>query len=70
MKNRRPCIHERVGPFVVTVGYDPETWQPCEVFISERTKSGTELEQHLYDLGVAISKIMQNKPTDTEPKGK
>ena len=58
--NRRPCITETVGPFAVSVGFDP--WgRPFEVFISARAKSGTELQQHLYDLGVTASKIMQGE---------
>ena len=58
--NRRPCITETVGPFAVSVGFDP--WgRAFEVFISARAKSGTELEQHLYDLGVTASKIMQGE---------
>jgi len=59
LPNRRQQISERVGPFVVSVGFNPKTDEPCEVFISKRAKTGTELDEHLYELGVAASKIMQ-----------
>ena len=61
LPTRRPCVHEKVGPFIVTVGIDPRDGKACEVFISKRAKSGTELDEHLYNLGVTISKIMQGK---------
>ncbi len=61
LPNRRPCVHERVGPFIVSVGFDPRDGRPCEVFISKRAKCGTELDGHLYDLGVAASKLMQGE---------
>ncbi len=61
LPTRRPCVHERVGPFIVTVGFHPETGQPCEVFISKRAKCGTELDDHLYELGVTASKLMQGE---------
>jgi hypothetical protein len=58
--NRRPSITDEVVgdgyEFAVTVGFDPEFGNPCEVFM---TKSGTELEATLYELGVLASKIMQ-----------
>jgi hypothetical protein len=59
--NRRPTINQEVGCFIVSVSFDPETNKPIELWFSKRAKSGTELEQHLYDLGVAISKLMQNE---------
>lgn len=61
LPNRRPCVTEDVGPFSVTVGFMPSTLNPCEVFITARGRSGTELEQHLYDIGVKASKIMQHE---------
>jgi len=45
--------------FAVTVGFDPTFGSPCEVFLTKRGKSGSELETTLYDLGVTASKIMQ-----------
>ncbi len=62
LPNRRLCVHERVGPFIVTVGFHPDTGHPVEVFISKRGKSGTELDSHLYNLGVTASKLMQGEP--------
>ncbi len=61
LPNRRPCVHEKVGPFIVTVGFDPRDGKPCEVFISKRAKTGTELDDHLYQLGVTASKLMQGE---------
>ena len=61
--NRRPSITDEVigdgYEFAVTVGFDPEFGNPCEVFMTKRGKSGTELEATLYELGVLASKIMQ-----------
>lgn len=57
---RRPCVHKDVGPFTATIGFGQDG-KPCEVFISKRAKTGTELDDHLYELGVAISKEMQGE---------
>ena len=61
--NRRPSITDEVVgdgyEFAVTVGFDPEFGNACEVFLTKRGKSGTELEATLYELGVLASKIMQ-----------
>lgn len=62
LPNRRPAQTSSVGPFAVTVSYHPVTQAPVEVFVTARAKSGTELEQHLYDLGVTASRMMQGKP--------
>ena len=59
--NRRPCIHDSVGPFSISVGFHPKTGAPCEVFIDKRGKIGQGLDSALYDLGVKISKIMQGE---------
>lgn len=67
LPNRRPCVTEDVDAFAVTVSYLPDLTkpdflgQPCEVFITKRAKSGTELEAHQFQLGVAISKLMQGE---------
>lgn len=62
---RRYCVTEQVGPFSVSVGFvrgNLGEWDvPAEVFITARGKSGTELEAHLYAIGVAASKIMQRE---------
>jgi len=60
---RRLTITEQVGPFTVAVGFKQDhtgAWTvPFEVFVTARGKSGTELDGHLYEIGVAASKIMQ-----------
>ena len=63
--NRRPCITEKVGKFAVTVSFMPDKrakdlcGTPIEMFVTKRGRSGTELEEDLYDLGTAASKLMQ-----------
>ena len=61
--NRRPSITDEVRgegfELAVTVGFDPDFGNPCEVFLTKRGKSGSELEATLYELGVLASKIMQ-----------
>lgn len=63
--NRRFSVNEQVGPFVVTVGFTQDhrgEWTvPFEAFISARGRSGTELDEHLYNIGVAASKMMQQE---------
>lgn len=63
--NRRFSVNEQVGPFVISVGFTQDhtgAWTvPFEAFISARGRSGTELDEYLYDVGVKISKLMQNK---------
>lgn len=58
---RRPCETATVGPFAVTVSYHPGTHHPFEVFITARGKSGTALDDHLYEIGVTASKMMQGE---------
>jgi hypothetical protein len=60
-RTRRRSVNEDVGPFTVTVGFDAKD-RPFEVFVTARGKTGTELDGHLYDIGVAVSKLMQGKP--------
>ena len=63
--NRRYSVNEQVGPFVVTVGFTQDhtgAWTvPFEAFISARGRSGTELDDHLYEIGVRVSKLMQGE---------
>ena len=61
MKNRRHCVTQDLGQFAVSVGYDPDTGKVCEVFFTDRGKSGTELESTLYDVGVFLSKALQGE---------
>lgn len=49
------------GEMTVCVGFDPETGHPVEVFVTQRTKSGTALDDFLYEIGVTISKLMQDE---------
>ncbi len=62
--SRRPSsnffIDAGAFSFVLTIGYDPTTAAPCEVFIAERGKPG-ELNTALYELGIAISKTLQGE---------
>jgi|TARA_R110000744_G_scaffold186944_1_gene306341 sulfopyruvate decarboxylase TPP-binding subunit len=68
--NRRPSITDEVSgegfSLAVTVGFDPHFGNPCEVFMTKRGKSGTELEATLYELGVLASKIMQENDTSAQ----
>ena len=61
--NRRPSITDEVHGdgfnFAITVGFDPEFGNPCEVFLTKRGKSGSALETTLYEIGVLASKMMQ-----------
>ena len=61
--NRRPSVTAEVNgdgfELAVTVGFDPDFGNPCEMFLTKRGKSGSELEATLYELGVLASKIMQ-----------
>jgi hypothetical protein len=63
--DRRFTVTEQIGPFAVSVGFKQDSageWTiPFEVFVSARGKSGTELENHLYEIGVAASGLMQGK---------
>ena len=70
LPSRRPCATETVDDFAVTVSFDPPGGPlailrgelvACETFISKRAKSGSELEEHQYALGVAASKLMQGE---------
>jgi len=62
---RRFTTTEQIGPFAVSVGVKQDhlgEWTiPFEVFITARGKTGSELDGHLYEIGVAASKMMQGK---------
>jgi hypothetical protein len=62
---RRFTVTEQVGPFAVSVGFKQDhlgNWTiPFEVFITARGKSGSELDGHLYEIGVRASKLMQGE---------
>jgi len=59
---RRPTVHVAVGDFVASLGFDPTTGITYEVFFSKRgIKAGeSQVSDDLYELGVQISKEMQN----------
>lgn len=64
LPNRRPLVSFEAGPkgmFVVSVGFDPRTGAPCELFFAARGKSGQHLDDILHDIGVEASKIMQGE---------
>ena len=63
--DRRFSETQQIGPFAVSVGFRQDhlgNWTiPFEVFITARGKSGSELDDHLYEIGVAASKMMQGE---------
>ena len=63
--DRRYTETQQIGPFAVSVGFKQDhlgNWTiPFEVFVSARGKSGTDLDDHLYEIGVAASKMMQGE---------
>ena len=63
LRMRRPCTTVQIASgYAVTVGFDPDTLKPVEVFITQRGKaSNSEMEQVLYDIGVEASKLMQQE---------
>lgn len=66
LPNRRPLITETIpdtnlnGDISVSIGFD-EQGRPAEVFFSQRTKPGTDMDELLYKIGVRASKIMQGE---------
>ena len=64
LPNRRPCITTDVGEgLAVSVAYHPETNEAVEIFVSSRGKKASDgpMTDALYNLGVQVSSIMQNK---------
>jgi len=63
MTTRFPGENVEVGPFIAKVDFDPNTGNPHAVFLMSRGgRSGTDLDNYLYDLSTAISRVMQKKP--------
>ena len=66
LPNRRPLITETIqgtklnGEVSVSIGFDLDG-KPAEVFFSQRTKPGTDMDELLYKIGVRASKIMQGE---------
>lgn len=71
LPNRRPSeqieLDFETFKFVFSIGYHPDTGFPCEVFISERGKPG-DLNDALYELGIAISKTLQGETYERSVK--
>ena len=64
LPNRRPCVTTDVGEgLAVSVSYHPETNEAVEVFVSSRGKKASDgpMTDALYNLGVQVSRIIQNK---------
>ena len=64
LPNRRPCVTTDVGEgLAVSVSYQPETNEAVEVFVSSRGKKASDgpMTDALYNLGVQVSSIIQNK---------
>lgn len=60
--DRRESINADVGPFTISVGFVDN--RPVEMFVTARGKSGTHLDDILYELGVTASKMMQGEHDD------
>ena len=64
LPNRKPCVTTDVGEgLAVSVSYHPETNEAVEVFVSSRGKKASDgpMTDALYNLGVQVSSIIQNK---------
>ena len=64
LPNRRPCVTTDGGEgLAVSVSYHPETNEAVEVFVSSRGKKASDgpMTDALYNLGVQVSSIIQNK---------
>ena len=64
LPNRRPCVTTDVGEgLAVSVSYHPETNEAVEIFVSSRGKKASDgpMTDALYNLGVQVSSIIQNK---------
>ena len=61
LPTRRPQMTVQGRYFAASVGFDPATGAPCEVFFVARGKSGTDISEELDDLSIEISRIMQGR---------
>ena len=61
LPTRRPQITVEGRYFAASVGFDPTTGKPCEVFFVSRGKSGTDISEELDNLSIEISRIMQGR---------
>jgi len=62
LANRRPSEQfELACGLTLSVGYDPRSGYPCEIFFVGRGRSGTEIDDRLIQAGIAASKAIQKK---------
>jgi len=64
LPNRRHCLRYRFEHrgfrYYGTIGVDPWTHVPCEVFLQSATPSGTDVEMVARDAGVLASIALQH----------
>lgn len=64
LKVRRPVSFSNPmageGTFYLTIGFDPSTSKPCEVFYAEGFRSGSDLEFLVIDACIVISVALQH----------
>lgn len=64
LKVRRPVSFADpkagAGTFFLTIGLDPTTLKPCEVFYAEGFRSGSDLEFLVIDACIVISVALQH----------
>ena len=61
LNNRRPQVTVEGKYFAASVGFNPDTGAPVEVFFVGRGKSGTDISEELDNLSIEISRIMQGR---------
>lgn len=61
LNNRRPQVTVEGKYFAASVGFNPDTGAPVEVFFVGRGKSGTDVDSELDHLSREISLIMQGR---------
>ena len=56
---RRPSATAKIDQFYITASFDPRSGRVCEVFITGRGKTGSPLNDTLYEMGLWISETIQ-----------
>jgi len=63
LPNRRQCLRypfeHRNFKYYGTIGFDPRSFKPCEIFLQAATPSGTEVEAMARDAAVLASIALQ-----------
>ena len=63
LSNRREletiCADTRFGRIHASIGYDPKTGRVCEMFFSGRGPTGHGVDDILMELGIGLSKALQ-----------